>query len=122
MREGTLSPRVRTPVGCPGQISRWLTDATSGVAAAACASNRPVGPAASAPAVAIKPFVLGTFGPQGRTRCSGLPVQRCDVAGLVERVGAGFELLRGFERRHVTPAGSPQDFTHVVLRRRMPGT
>jgi ubiquinone/menaquinone biosynthesis C-methylase UbiE len=66
--------------------------------------------------------VLATFGSQGPTRCSGLPVQRYDVAGLVERVGAGFGLLRGFERRHVTPAGAPQDFTHVVLRRCMPGT
>ncbi len=61
--------------------------------------------------------VLATFAQTGPTRCSGLPVQRYDVAGLVERVGAGFELVRGFERRHVTPAGAPQDFTHVVLRR-----
>lgn len=60
--------------------------------------------------------VLATFALTGPTRCSGLPVQRYDVAGLVERVGAGFELLRGFERRHVTPSGAPQDFTHVVLR------
>lgn len=61
--------------------------------------------------------VLATFALSGPTRCSGLPVQRYDVAGLVERVGAGFELVRGLERRHVTPTGAPQDFTHVVLRR-----
>ena len=61
--------------------------------------------------------VMATFGPGGPERCSGLPVERYDAGKLSEFFGSDFELLRSFQRQHVTPAGVTQEFTCAVLRR-----
>ncbi|MFV2034969.1 MAG: hypothetical protein ACC631_07640, partial [Halocynthiibacter sp.] len=61
--------------------------------------------------------IIATFSPDGPEKCSGLPVQRYDVSDLTSRLGAGFELIEGFRRDHITPAGNVQNFTHAVLRR-----
>lgn len=61
--------------------------------------------------------IMATFSPSGPQRCSGLPVERYDADKLASRLGAGFELLRAIQRRHVTPAGGSQDFTYGLFRR-----
>ncbi len=62
--------------------------------------------------------VLATFGEAGPEQCSGLPVVRHSVGALCDLFGESFELLDSFEREHTTPWGSPQAFTHALLRRR----
>jgi SAM-dependent methyltransferase len=61
--------------------------------------------------------VIATFGPGGPDRCSGLPAERYDAEKLCDCFGPDFELVRFFQREHVTPAGGSQEFTHAVLRR-----
>lgn len=61
--------------------------------------------------------VIGTFGPTGPTRCSGLDVRRYDVQSLSDEIGAGFELLTSTLEDHRTPAGSSQQFLYCCFRK-----
>ncbi len=61
--------------------------------------------------------VVATFGPDGPTTCSGLPIVRYTHARLAEQF-PGFELVSTSGEDHVTPWGSTQQFTAVLLRRR----
>lgn len=70
--------------------------------------------AATKPGAAV---ILSTFAPDGPERCSGLPVQRYDAAGLAQRLGADFALIDQAAERHVTPWGSVQSFTYAAFRR-----
>ncbi len=54
--------------------------------------------------------ILATFGPDGPTRCSGLPVRRYSAAELSDVLGSGYELKRSELVEHQTPAGSVQQF------------
>jgi len=62
--------------------------------------------------------IIATFGPQGPTTCSRLPVQRYDQDTLADAFGARFGLQRYLEEDHVTPAGVAQQFAYGVLERR----
>ena len=62
--------------------------------------------------------VIAAFAADGPPRCSGLPVARYDAAGLHTALGPGFSLLESRRELHVTPGGTVQPFTWVVLRRR----
>ena len=62
--------------------------------------------------------IIATFALDGPERCSGLPVQRYDPAGLAATVGDVFELVEHQAHRHVTPRGAEQSFQFSVLRRR----
>jgi SAM-dependent methyltransferase len=62
-------------------------------------------------------LVIAAFGPDGPERCSGLPVERYDAEKLAGLLGPEFELVRSFQRQHVTPAGSAQEFTYATFRR-----
>lgn len=61
--------------------------------------------------------VIATFGPDGPTTCSGLPVRRHDVADLHELLGRDFTPVTDRAVTHVTPNGDEQAFVVVVLRR-----
>ncbi len=61
--------------------------------------------------------VLATFGPEGPTQCSGLPVARHDAGSLSRLVGPDWALERGSDQVHRTPSGGAQAFTWAVLRR-----
>ena len=61
--------------------------------------------------------VVATFGPEGPDRCSGLPVVRYTHADLAAEF-PGFELVATSGEDHLTPWGSTQQFTAVLLRRR----
>jgi trans-aconitate methyltransferase len=62
--------------------------------------------------------IIATFGPQGPSHCSGLPVQRYDDAGLAAALGSGFEPCSSTEEMHHTPSGATQQFAYCDLRRR----
>jgi SAM-dependent methyltransferase len=69
---------------------------------------------------AIKPgghVIIGTFATDGPEKCSGLPVQRYDEAGLTRELGEGFELIGSRRHEHSTPWNSTQRFLFSVLRR-----
>ena len=61
-------------------------------------------------------LVLGTFAADGPTQCSGLPTSRYDADALAEVFAAGFTLEHCEREEHVTPGGTVQPFTWVVLR------
>jgi cyclopropane fatty-acyl-phospholipid synthase-like methyltransferase len=60
--------------------------------------------------------VIATFGPDGPTTCSGLPIVRYTHAELAAQF-PGYELVATSGEDHVTPWGSTQQFTAVLLRR-----
>jgi len=62
--------------------------------------------------------IIATFAPDGPEKCSGLPVQRYDPAGLSAVIGDAFELIDQQPHRHVTPWGTEQSFQFSVLRKR----
>ncbi len=62
-------------------------------------------------------LIVATFAPDGPVRCSGLEVVRYSPAELARELGAEFELVRGLEDVHRTPAGVEQRFIWAVLNR-----
>lgn len=68
---------------------------------------------------ALKPggyAIVGTFGPQGPTRCSGLPVARYSSDELHDEFGSLFQLLDHTTTLHTTPWGSTQQFVYCYCR------
>lgn len=61
--------------------------------------------------------LVGTFAPDGPTRCSGLDVVRYDAPGLAAALGPAFSLAESLTHDHPTPAGRVQRFTFVRLTR-----
>jgi SAM-dependent methyltransferase len=69
---------------------------------------------------ALKPggyAIVGTFGPQGPTQCSGLPVARYSSQALHGEFGNPFQLLGHSTSVHTTPWGAPQQFVYCYCRR-----
>jgi SAM-dependent methyltransferase len=68
---------------------------------------------------AVRPgghVIMGTFGPEGPTRCSGLDVVRYDANALHQQFGERFQLLESAKEIHVTPWGAPQQFMYCWCR------
>jgi ubiquinone/menaquinone biosynthesis C-methylase UbiE len=68
----------------------------------------------------IKPgghVIMGTFALDGPEKCSGLPVNRYDAAGLAKELGGGFVLLDSRRHDHSTPWNSAQRFQFCIFRR-----
>jgi SAM-dependent methyltransferase len=63
-------------------------------------------------------LVIATFGPQGPTRCSGLPVNRYSDDGLWQSLGDDFALISSRLDVHRTPSGASQQFLYAHLQRR----
>lgn len=63
--------------------------------------------------------VIGTFSEQGPLTCSGLPVARYSVEGLAQVFAPEFEAVWSETETHLTPTGAAQEFSWVVLRRRV---
>ena len=55
--------------------------------------------------------IIATFGLDGPTKCSGLPVQRYDPATIAALVGADFTLVERLDDTHCTPGGATQSFS-----------
>ena len=63
----------------------------------------------------VKPgghVIVSTFGPEGPTQCSGLPVQRYDAEHLHAEFGSRFRLIESSNELHTTPAGTVQQFLY----------
>jgi len=60
--------------------------------------------------------VIGAFAPDAPPRCSGLEVRRYDAEALATEFGDRFRFVRDLTETHVTPWGTRQPFTYVVLR------
>jgi SAM-dependent methyltransferase len=60
--------------------------------------------------------IVATFGPDGPTTCSGLPIVRYTHRELAAEF-PDYELIATAGEDHVTPWGSTQQFTAVLLRR-----
>jgi len=63
-------------------------------------------------------LILATFGPQGPTQCSGLPVERYGADDVQRVLGDDFELISSTLADHRTPSGRSQQFHYAHLRRR----
>ena len=61
--------------------------------------------------------VLGTFAADGPTSCSGLPTARYDPHELAAVFASHFLLAHSEHEEHITPSGTQQHFTWVVLTR-----
>jgi SAM-dependent methyltransferase len=57
--------------------------------------------------------ILATFGADGPTRCSGLPVERYDATRLQALLGSRFILRSAETERHLTPDGGEQQFQYA---------
>jgi hypothetical protein len=55
--------------------------------------------------------IIATFGPDGPTKCTGLPVQRYDPPAVAAALGPDFELVENVKDAHHTPSGAVQAFT-----------
>lgn len=66
-------------------------------------------------ASAVKPgghVIIGTFGPEGPNKCSGLDVLRYDAPSLHGEFGSRFRLITSSEELHQTPGGTTQQFLY----------
>lgn len=54
--------------------------------------------------------IIATFGLDGPTKCSGLPVERYDPPAIAALFGADFELVESVNDAHQTPTGGVQAF------------
>ncbi len=67
----------------------------------------------------VKPgghVIVGTFGSEGPTKCSGLDVIRYDAESLHREFGEHFRLLGSFNELHRTPFGTLQQFLYCYCR------
>lgn len=68
---------------------------------------------------AVKPgghVIIGTFGPEGPSRCSGLDVVRYDADQLHCEFGTRFRMLGSTRHMHRTPFGTVQQFLYCYCR------
>jgi SAM-dependent methyltransferase len=56
--------------------------------------------------------IVGTFGPEGPEKCSGLEVMRYDAGSLHDEFGARFRLVESSNELHETPFGTTQQFLY----------
>jgi SAM-dependent methyltransferase len=66
-------------------------------------------------------LIIATFGPDGPTRCSGLPVARYGGGELSQVLGADFEFVSSRLEQHRTPGGHGQQFLYAHFRRKPDG-
>ncbi|WP_210247119.1 class I SAM-dependent methyltransferase [Aliikangiella marina] len=62
-------------------------------------------------------FIVATFSLDGPEKCSGLPVVRYDVEGLVKTFGPSFELLETKTESHQTPFDTEQAFVYCRFKK-----
>jgi SAM-dependent methyltransferase len=60
--------------------------------------------------------IVGAFGPEGPTKCSGLDVVRYDAESLHDEFGTRFRLVESLKELHETPFGTTQQFLYCYCR------
>jgi 2-polyprenyl-3-methyl-5-hydroxy-6-metoxy-1,4-benzoquinol methylase len=121
---------ARTRLGAASQWVRWLqADVTEPAAFSAKAydvwHDRAVFHFLTTPeqrlayvrnvVAAVRPgghVIVGTFGPAGPEKCSGLDVVRYDADSLHDEFGRRFRLLESSKELHQTPFGATQEFLY----------
>ncbi|MFT6748070.1 MAG: 2-polyprenyl-3-methyl-5-hydroxy-6-metoxy-1,4-benzoquinol methylase [Glaciecola sp.] len=63
-------------------------------------------------------LILGTFSPEGPSKCSGLDIKQYSAKELEMLFQKGFKMEQSFQEVHKTPFDTEQSFTYVVLRKR----
>jgi predicted deacetylase len=66
--------------------------------------------------------IIGGFGPEGPTHCSGLPTWRVSARTRADLFAAAFSMIGELSHTHVTPSGAEQAFTWTILRRDSTGS
>lgn len=69
-------------------------------------------------ASAVKPgghVIIGTFGPEGPVKCSGLDVIRYDADSLRAELGPHLRLMQSSTELHHTPFGTTQQFLYCCF-------
>jgi 2-polyprenyl-3-methyl-5-hydroxy-6-metoxy-1,4-benzoquinol methylase len=61
-------------------------------------------------------IIIGTFGPEGPTTCSGLDVIRYDTDSLHDQFGVRFRLEESLKELHRTPFGTTQQFLYCYCK------
>ena len=61
-------------------------------------------------------MIVGTFGPEGPMKCSGLDVVRYDAQSLHCEFGVSFRLVECSKELHQTPFGTVQEFLYCHCR------
>lgn len=61
-------------------------------------------------------MILGTFGSEGPTKCSGLDVVRYSSDSLHDEFGALFRLVGSSTEMHQTPFSTTQQFLYCYCR------
>jgi len=67
---------------------------------------------------AVRPgghVIIGTFGPEGPVKCSGLDAVRYDVDSLQAQFGSRFRLIESVTELHHTPFGATQQFLYCCF-------
>jgi len=59
--------------------------------------------------------IIGTFGPEGPVKCSGLDAVRYDVDSLQAEFGPRFRLIDSVTELHQTPFGTTQQFLYCCF-------
>jgi hypothetical protein len=60
--------------------------------------------------------IIGTFGPEGPTKCSELDVVRYDADSLHDQFGMRFRLEESSKELHRTPFGTTQQFLYCYCK------
>jgi len=63
-------------------------------------------------------FILGVFSVNAPDRCSGLLVNKWDLAGLQEEFGGALALLESKIELHITPGGVEQEYLYSAWQKR----
>jgi 2-polyprenyl-3-methyl-5-hydroxy-6-metoxy-1,4-benzoquinol methylase len=59
--------------------------------------------------------IIGTFGPEGPVKCSGLDAVRYDMISLQAEFGPRFRLIENVTELHKTPFGTTQQFLYCCF-------
>jgi cyclopropane fatty-acyl-phospholipid synthase-like methyltransferase len=62
-------------------------------------------------------LIIATFSKSGPSICSGLPVRQYDIEDLEKFFSPAFLLLEGINYDHITPGGSPQNYSVCLFQR-----
>ncbi|MGM0946719.1 MAG: class I SAM-dependent methyltransferase [Bacteroidota bacterium] len=64
-------------------------------------------------------MMISAFSPDGPKTCSNLPVQQWSVRELIRFFEDDFQLFEGFNYDHFTPSGKAQNYSVVILKRKL---
>jgi SAM-dependent methyltransferase len=61
--------------------------------------------------------LLAEFNIKGATKCAGLPIHRYSLEMMMDKLGAGFELLESFDYTYISPSGGERPYIYALFKR-----